>query len=231
VAVTDPAADVVAAHVLAGHERLAGLLRGLTDEDVRAPSALPGWSRAHVLSHVEQVTNAMARQAEHAVVRSAIEVYDGGRLTRDAAIEHGASRGAAELADAVRASATRLGRVWGSLSERDWARPVAYRDGVLAGTATALWREVEIHTADLRLGEVRWSPEFCRHLWGFLAPRVPDGVHLTLAPAGLAPWSTGDSTPVVVRGDATDVTAWLAGREPAGPLVVDGVLPDLLPWP
>ncbi|WP_199443270.1 maleylpyruvate isomerase family mycothiol-dependent enzyme [Umezawaea beigongshangensis] len=228
---TGPAPDAVAAHVLAAHERLAVLLRGLTDEDVRAPSALPGWSRAHVLSHVEQITNAMARQAEHAVARSAIEVYDGGRPARDAAIEHGASRRAAELADAVRTSAARLARVWAPLSERDWARPVAYRDGVLADTATALWREVEIHTADLRLGEVRWSPELCHHLWEFLAPRVPDGVRLTLAPVGFAPWSTGDGTAVVVRGDATDVTSWLAGRDPAGPLAVEGVLPDLLPWP
>nr|WP_254126579.1 maleylpyruvate isomerase N-terminal domain-containing protein [Amycolatopsis sp. CA-230715] len=33
-------------------ERLPRSVRRLGDADVRAPSALPGWSRAHVLAHL-----------------------------------------------------------------------------------------------------------------------------------------------------------------------------------
>jgi len=33
------------------HRRLHRALDGLTDEQVRAPSPLPGWTRGHVLAH------------------------------------------------------------------------------------------------------------------------------------------------------------------------------------
>ncbi|MGY5128412.1 maleylpyruvate isomerase N-terminal domain-containing protein [Streptomyces nigrescens] len=60
-------ADAVRAAIEAGQERLRALLPALTDDGVREPSELPGWSRAHVLSHIEGVALALARQARCAV--------------------------------------------------------------------------------------------------------------------------------------------------------------------
>jgi maleylpyruvate isomerase len=91
-----------------------------------------------------------------------------------------------------------------------------------------LWREVGIHTRDLDLGPVTWSPEFCAHVIDFLSVRVPEGIRLTLD-AGDDRWTIGDGEDVTVTGSPTDLTAWLAGREPEGPITGDK--PELKPWP
>ncbi|MDQ2585694.1 maleylpyruvate isomerase family mycothiol-dependent enzyme [Saccharothrix yanglingensis] len=211
-------------NALDAHRGLAALIEDLTDEQVAEPSALPGWTRGHVLAHLAGVTVGLAGQAEHEGTR--VEVYPGGRPARDAAIEAGAGRSAAEhravLADAVE----RLTKAWAGV--RDWETPVLYRDGTLTGTAYALWREVEIHARDLDLGPVTWSPEFHAHAVDFLAARVPDGTRLVLV-AGDREWTIGEGAEIRLTGSPDDLVAWLAGREPAG--AISGELPELKPWP
>lgn len=196
--------------VLAGYTRLIHQIRDLTNDDVRAPSALPGWSRGHVLAHIAGVTDAMARQAENAVNGVLTEVYDGGRPARDAAILENAGKSAHELRADVSAAAARLASAWASTE--DWTRPTTYRDGDVMKTVYCLWREVEIHSADLALAAPSWSDAFNSHAQEFLSGRIPEDV--------------------VLLGDPTDVTAWLAGRSYAGQVTAkDGDLPSLGPWP
>ncbi|MEU4448527.1 maleylpyruvate isomerase family mycothiol-dependent enzyme [Actinosynnema sp. NPDC050801] len=211
-------------NALDAHRRLAAVIEDLTDEQVAEPSALPGWTRGHVLAHLANVTVAFAGQAEHEGTK--VEPYPGGRPARDAAIEAGAGRSAAEHRAAIADAAARLAKAWEDV--RDWDTPVYYRDGTLTGTAYGVWREVEIHTRDLDLGPVTWSPEFCDHVIGFLSSRVPDGVRLTLQ-APERRWVVGAGRDVTLTGSAADLTAWLAGREPEGPITGDR--PDLDPWP
>ncbi|WP_240796516.1 maleylpyruvate isomerase family mycothiol-dependent enzyme [Streptomyces sp. RFCAC02] len=222
--------------VLEAHDRLRALLPALTDGAEREPSALPGWSRAHLLSHVEGVALAQARQARYALRGELVEVYDGGRPARAAAIEAGAVRGAAELRTAVTAALDSAADAWSAVGPDDWGRRVAYRDGVLLDALLAWWREVEIHTADARLGSGtrEWRREFCAHALDFLAPRAPEGVRLTLVATDGPERRTlgGAGRPLTVAGRLTDLTAWLAGRAPEGqttPPVEN--LPPLLPWP
>ncbi|WNI19305.1 maleylpyruvate isomerase family mycothiol-dependent enzyme [Actinacidiphila sp. ITFR-21] len=217
----------------AGHLRLRELLGGLTQEAARAPSALPGWTRGHVLSHIEGVGLALARQARYALRGRLIEVYDGGRAGRNAAIEAGQRRGAPRLRAALADALDEIEASWSAVGPDDWGRPVRYRDGTLFDAGLAWWRELEIHTADALLGRgvADWSEPFCAHLVEFLAPRVPVGVELSLtAVDGPWSWTRGTGTPVAVRGRLTDLAAWLAGRHPVGPLTGDP-LPDLEPWP
>ncbi|WP_309113667.1 maleylpyruvate isomerase family mycothiol-dependent enzyme [Saccharothrix sp.] len=209
---------------LDAHRRLGELVAGLTDDRVREPSVLPGWTRGHVLAHIAGVTEAMARQAENEGTK--LEPYPGGRPARDAAIEERAGRSAAEHRTAIAAAVERLEKAWDGV--RDWSTPVAYRDGTLEDTAYAVWREIEIHTFDLGLGPVTFSPEFCEHAVDFLAKRVPDGVQLILASPGRK-WTIGTGEPHELRGEATDLVVWLAGREPLGE--VTGTRPELNPWP
>ncbi|RZQ59926.1 maleylpyruvate isomerase family mycothiol-dependent enzyme [Amycolatopsis suaedae] len=214
------------------HERLRDAVAGLTDERARGASELPDWTRGHVLTHLAELSAAFLRQTEYAVEGRLIEVYDGGRPARAAAIEAGAGRPAAQLAEAVTTGARRLATAWAAVDGRGWARPVTYRDGVLLDIAFCWWREVNIHLVDADLGyrPSDWSPEFCGHALDFLAPRSPDGVRLVLRPDGGEPgreWGSGPA--VVVAGALTDLTAWLAGRRPDGPLL--GRLPELGPWP
>ena len=211
-------------NALEAHRRLAAVIEDLTDEQVARPSALPGWTRGHVLAHLANGTVALAGQAEHEGTK--VESYPGGMAARNAAIEAGAGRSAAEHRAAIADAVTRLVKAWENV--RDWDTPVHYRDGTLIGTAYAVWREAEIHLRDLDLVPVTWSLEFCDHAVGFLSPRVPDGVRLTLQ-APQRRWTAGEGEDVTLTGSADDLTAWLAGREPYGPVLGDR--PELKPWP
>lgn len=229
----EPAALHLPHALAAGQERLRALLPGLTEESVRAPSPLPGWSRGHVLSHIEGVGLALARQARYARRGQWIDVYDGGRPGRDAAIEAGHRRSAPQFAAALGAALDEVEASWAAVGPDDWARPVRYRDGVLLDAGLAWWRELEIHTVDLDLGPAfaDWSPEFAAHAAEFLAPRIPQGLRLTVtAPDGTPLFAHGAGTPVDVTGTLQDLAAWLAGRHPSAPLTGDP-LPVLGPWP
>ncbi|GIH79715.1 maleylpyruvate isomerase [Planobispora longispora] len=223
------------ARVRDGQRRLENLLTGLTDDDVRAPSALPDWSRGHVITHLEQNAAAFTRQAEYARRGELIDVYDGGADGRAAAIEREAGRGAGELREALAEAHAALEDAWAGTGEDVWGRPIRYRDATLLDTVHARWREVEVHMVDLDLDyrPSDWPIDFCDHAVDFLAPRVPVGTHVTMI-AGDADrrWSIGSGDPVVLRGNAGDLIAWLAGRAPVGPVVGEtGSLPELGPWP
>jgi maleylpyruvate isomerase len=223
-------AKTVRGAVLAGHARLIALLDGLTDADMRAPSALPDWSRGHVLTHLEHSATAYARQVEYALDGKMIEVYDGRQRP---SVAPGAARSAAEIRAAIAETTAELDRAWDRVGPDDWDRPVRYRDGWLRGLLFGRWREVEIHLTDLDLGyrSSDWSTEFCLHAVNFLGARAAKGIQLTVSAGGYqCMWGTGES--VEVSGELTDVTAWLAGRDAAGALTTStGKLPELGPWP
>ncbi|MGW1790294.1 maleylpyruvate isomerase family mycothiol-dependent enzyme [Streptomyces tubercidicus] len=234
-------AEAVRAAIEEGQERLRALLPALTDDGVREPSELPGWSRAHVLSHIEGVALALARQARYALRGALIEPYDGGRPARAAAIEAGALRDAAALRDAVRGALAEASAVWAAAGPADWSRPVRHRDGDLRSALLAWWRELEIHTADARIGHGPrdWPRELCHHLLDHMAPRVPRDIHLVLTATDDTPtrqYGPGDAPTLTVTGPLTDLAAWLTGRRPHHPLDcrrsgTAAPLPELLGWP
>lgn len=209
-------------------DRLNAVLAGLDDEAARAPSGLPGWSRGHVLTHIANFSEAMTRQVDEARAGRGIEMYDGGRPARDAAIEAGSGRSADELKQHVRTAGEGLLAAWAKVD--DWTRPVMHRNSDLAATVYTGWREFEVHTVDLALEPTTdgWSGEFCLHLLDFLRPRTPDGLRLVLD-AGDTRWENGTGPDHVLTGTLSDLTAWFAGRPPVRPIAGD--LPDLNPWP
>ncbi|MFD8544777.1 maleylpyruvate isomerase family mycothiol-dependent enzyme [Streptomyces sp. NPDC059649] len=242
-ATSEPAlsAEEVRAAIEAGQERLRALLPGLSDAAVRAPSALPGWSRAHVLAHIEGIAGATARQARYALRGELVELYDGGRPERAAGIEAGAVRDAAALREAVRAALDESSAAWAAVGPADWSRPVRYRNGELRTVLWAWWRELEIHTADALLGQgpQDWPHGLCHHLLSHLAPRAPKDLHLVLEATDEAfrrEYGAAGAPEVTVRGPLTDLAAWLAGRAPHRPLDCrrpggTAPLPELLDWP
>ena len=209
---------------------VAGIAAKLTEQDIKAPSELPGWSRGHVLAHICGIANAMGRQLEFAARGEGVELYDGGFEGRNRAIER---------AD-LEAALDRALRAFGALDEPGWRAPITYRGGVVFDGGLALWRELVIHAADLGTGHgpETWSRPFCGHLFDFLSARVPQGQRFVLQPLGLPAVAIGSGgTSTVINGMLTDIAAWLAGRNPTlGSLrataAADGVdLPKLLPWP
>lgn len=219
-----------------------------SDSDVQAPSALPGWTRGHVLAHLTGISNAMARQLEYAARGETVELYDGGMEGRNKAIDMAAGHDAATHRADLTAALDRALRSFDALpgvkdsaaNRTGWYAPITYRGGVVLDGGLALWRELVIHTSDLLAGRgpETWSRPFCEHLFDFLAARVQPDDRLVLQPLGLQPLAIGSGTrSTVISGMITDIAAWLAGREPTlGSLrasaAADGVdLPVLLPWP
>ncbi|MGW1678893.1 maleylpyruvate isomerase family mycothiol-dependent enzyme [Saccharopolyspora sp. NPDC002376] len=211
--------------VVEGHQYLLEAISALTDEQVAAPSLLPGWSRGHVLAHLTDNARAFARVSAHALRGELVDAYDGGQQERDAIIEGLAGNNAEEHRARLARHSTALEAVWSQAAESDWKRPVRFRNGDLAGIVRMRWREVWIHLVDLDVGvgPDRWTPEFAHHAIDFLLPRLPDGFTLR---DGDRTWSTG---PTEIAGRAHDLAAWLAGRTPQE--TPSGPLPELGPWP
>ncbi|MEU0094340.1 maleylpyruvate isomerase family mycothiol-dependent enzyme [Kribbella sp. NPDC006257] len=209
-------------------QRLNQVLEEVDEATVRAPSRLPGWSRGHVLTHIANFSEAMTRQVDEALAGRLVDMYDGGPPARNAAIESGAGRPAGELKQHVRTATAGLLAAWSEVD--DWDRPIRHRDSNLAASVYTGWRELEIHTIDLGLEPTSddWSKEFCLHLLEFLRPRTPENLRLILR-APDAEWEAGAGEPRILTGALTDLTAWMAGREPQGPIT--GALPNLNPWP
>lgn len=217
-----------------------GIAAKLGDQDVQAPSELPGWTRGHVLAHICGIANAMARQLEYAARGESVELYDGGFEGRTRAIEMAAGHSLAEHRSDLEAALARALRAFGALDESGWSKPISYRGGVVFDGGLALWRELVIHATDLGTGRgpETWSRPFCEHLFDFLSARVPAGQRFVLQPLGLPDQGIGTGGhSTVISGMITDIAAWLAGRTPTlGSLrataAADGVdLPELLPWP
>jgi maleylpyruvate isomerase len=93
-------------------ERLLADIRALGDDETKAPSALQGWTRGHVLTHLARNADAQGRLLNGALRNERVEQYHGGLAGRAAEIERGADRPAAALVDDVERSAERLAATW-----------------------------------------------------------------------------------------------------------------------
>lgn len=227
-----------AVHDAAAQARTA--IGALAPESYTAPSSLAGWSNAHLLAHLDGVTRALARQLAYAARGERIGFYDGGADGRNERIELGALQQPAALATRVGEGLDLLDEAITDIPDGGWDAATSFRgDGTVADCVKAAWREVLIHATDLgtTVGLADWPAEFSAHLFDFLSLRVPADVRLLLQPTGRQPLTLGEgATGYVVTGMEFDLAAWLAGREPSGPVrataSADGVdLPDLLPWP
>ncbi|WP_458077608.1 maleylpyruvate isomerase family mycothiol-dependent enzyme [Streptomyces sp. EMB26] len=219
--------------MIEAHRTLERLVAGLSDQQVAEASALPGWSRGHVLAHLTDNARMFARLARHALRGELVAGYDGGVDERNAIIEATAGRSAAEHRAQLAAHTAGLEASWACATDVDWSRPVTFRNADLAATVFARWRETWIHMVDLQLG-VRpddWPEDLAAHAIDFLFSRLPAGTHVRAEDVGRQ-WSGGDGPPVtMVTGGVRDLAAWLAGRTPVVPPVAAEELPALGPWP
>lgn len=182
-ALTPPDVEEVRSDARAALDAVTDAARGLDAAGLDAPSALPGWSRSHVLAHVTAIGEAMARQAERAADGELVEVYDGGAAGREDGIRADALRSGAQHVAALDALADRLDAAWPAAGSAGWAAPVTYRDGTVTDALVAWWREVRIHAVDLDagVGLDTWPPALGLHLLDFLGVRLADDVVVELA--------------------------------------------------
>lgn len=135
-------------------QRLLGAARVIAEPDLRQPSLLPGWTRAHVLAHLARNSDAM--RALLVGVRSGQDrpAYASSEA-RDAAIERDAAQGAKDLVADVADSAMALRTIARQLPDQAWAYPVRILDSAPFPAVQLLTRrlvEVELHHCDLAAG-------------------------------------------------------------------------------
>ncbi|MEU6236089.1 maleylpyruvate isomerase family mycothiol-dependent enzyme [Kitasatospora sp. NPDC047058] len=217
--------------------RLAATLGVLTDEDLRAPSALPGWTRAHVVTHLARSADAYRRLL--ALARTGAEPTprpDADALAR--AVESGAARPAAELAADLHDSLAGLLADARAMPDGAWNATVT----ALAGwphpawfTLHRCWRELETHHTDLATGYgpsdwpaayVSWALDDT--LTALAARGFPLG--RVEAPDLDRRWTLGPAGPAVTA-PAHTLLAWLSGRSDATPLTTTGPVPSPPAWP
>jgi maleylpyruvate isomerase len=232
--VTPEGLDLVAAAT----DRLLASLRGAVDV-LGEPSRLPGWTRAHVATHVARNADSFTWMLDGAAVGEQREQYPGGPATRAAAIEAGSGRAGVEVVTDVQRAAARFAAACARLGEEAWSAPVLASAGQVpaAQLVLARLREVEVHHADLGL---RYSPadwpaalidaELPRRL-DALGDRLPRGTaaRVVRVPGGEPREIGAGPASVAVSGPGYALLAWLLGREATG-LDAPGGLPPLAQW-
>jgi maleylpyruvate isomerase len=235
------AGDAMAARlgeIATAHARLRAQAAEIGESAAREPIALPGWTRAHVLFHLADLSRAFARQAEYALRGESIELYDGGRPTRDRRIEENHGKPLGWIREQLEEGLSALETAWDALSAADWELPCSYRNGPLTKTQLAWWRETELHSVDLMCGyhTKQWSPALSAHVVGFLLPRLEDAGPLRLRAADMGEtWPIGAEAPdaAVIEGSVTELAGWLSGRPDAALPTATGSaeLPEPGAWP
>ena len=126
---------------------------GLTDAQVREPSLLDGWTRGHLLTHIARSGDVLSGFLDG--VRTGVPGTGyGSDGAREAGIEAGAGRSAAELTADVRKSAAAWRVAVDTMPADGWATPV-----LLGGRPTPAGQllvarlvEIELHHVDLGAG-------------------------------------------------------------------------------
>lgn len=221
----------------AGTELITRAVNALPDDALRAPSALPGWTRAHVVAHVARNAEALVRLATWARTGVETPMYASPQH-RAREIESSAQAPAAVLRRELETTAEALDAALADLDDTTWQAEVRSARGRPLPAAEIPWmrvREVWLHAVDLDAGVSVTD----------IAPDVVDAL-LDDATGGLsavegcpaavlAPtdrdrtWRLGPETdrPLQVRGPAAAVLGWLVGR--CGPDVVEAVGTDGTP--
>jgi maleylpyruvate isomerase len=135
-------------------QRLLSTARAIADSELRQPSLLPGWTRAHVLAHVARSGDAMrnllvgARSGEERPAYPSPEA-------RDAGIEESAALKAKDLVADLAGSAMAFRAIARQLNDEAWQFPVRLPDSApfpATRLLTIRLVEVELHHCDLGAG-------------------------------------------------------------------------------
>ncbi|MDA8319709.1 MAG: maleylpyruvate isomerase family mycothiol-dependent enzyme [Actinomycetota bacterium] len=240
---TDPAESAQIGRMLdriaAATERLIATASRLTDEQVRAPSPLPGWTRGHVLNHLARNADGLRDLLFGAKTGIALPQYPS-QDVRDAEIEAGATRPASEIATDLANSAAAFAAQAGELDRDAWLAEVRGMRGPAHPAWFTLHRrltEVEVHHVDLAAGytPADWPEPFVADL----IDRVTAGLaedeqcpSVMLVDSGTGrQYVIGAGAPPerAVSGPAHELAAWLIGRYTGAGLAADppGALPEL----
>jgi maleylpyruvate isomerase len=214
-------------------QRLLGDTILVADDQWRAPSRLPDWTRGHVATHIARNADGLIRLTQWARTGERQDMYPSSEH-RDSEIEAGSGRSSLELQIDLDNSAGRLDAAFDELdSVNAWDVAVEMRGGLTVPARLlplARLLEVVIHHVDLDIGyeitdletpTAEWLLEWCafrlghRDDWPKLQLTSDTGFTTTTGSAG---------EPVAVSGSSARLLGWLTGRTDASSLTGAGEL-------
>ncbi|WP_329568756.1 maleylpyruvate isomerase family mycothiol-dependent enzyme [Streptomyces sp. NBC_01361] len=218
-----------------GFDYFAVRLGQLEDDQLAEPSALPGWTRKHVIAHLGFNARAVGRLVRWAHTGQKTPMYPS-PTARAEEIAEGAQWNGKRLRRFVRDEQGALSDSLNALDDLAWTAEVVTGQGRTVPASELAWmrtREVWIHAFDLGAGGS----------FGDFPPAILDRLiaeavakHQAMGVMDLAVQATdrsGDAVgqPTRVEGTAADLARWLTRRDPDGVRTADGsILPGLQPW-
>jgi maleylpyruvate isomerase len=204
----------------------------LADPELDAPSALPDWQRRHVIAHVARNAEALGRLLDWASTGIETPMYP--------SVAHRADdieTSARQLPSALRADLHDTATAFATKVERHdaWDARIRTAQGRDIPASNVPWMrtcEVWLHAVDLDAGVS--VADFPAELADALLDETiawfanHDGPPLLLAPTDRERTWTIDAAAVPTTGTATELLAWLVGRDDGRSL--RGPRPQLPPW-
>lgn len=220
-----------------GQRRLQQAVDALPADGETEPTALPGWTRGHLLTHLARNADALVNLLTWARTGVPTPMY-ASPDQRATDIDAGAGRPLAEQLADLRESAARFRAAAEALSADAWSTTVVSGQGREIPASEVPWlraREVWIHLVDLRVGvgmdvlppDLAWA--LVRDVAGWMTSRIGAGAELVADGHGPVVLGTSSSG-VTIGGPPYALAAWLTGRSGAEELLVKGELPNLPRW-
>lgn len=215
-----------------GERIVAGLVEALGAEELAGPSALPGWSRAHVVAHLARNAEALGNLLTWARTGVETPMYASPEA-RDAGIASTAALPAAELRAEHAQACRRLADAVERLPAAAWTASVRTRQGRAVEATEVPWmraKEIWVHGTDLRAGFVfadipaDVAAALVDDALGHFAGRG-EPVDVSVAATDVdRRWGSGTPT---VRGPVTAIAAWLTRGDSSG---LSGEVPAPPTW-
>jgi len=184
----------------ASHARLVADVANMSENNVREPSRLPNWSRAHLITHLARNADSFSWLVDGARLGERRQQYPEVGM-RDRDIAAGSTRSKSELYEDLALALEGLEVAWSKLGDDQWS---IVQDGsrgelVMSEIVFRRLREVEIHHVDLDVG-------YSASDWPALYVEGELRRQLERLPG---------------RADHTSLVAWLVGRSD---------VPEFDPW-
>jgi maleylpyruvate isomerase len=215
-----------------GELAVAGRLDALTDDELAAPSALPEWSRAHVVAHLARNADALVNLLTWARTGVETPMYPS-REVRNAGIETTAAQLPEELRADYAAACARLAVAIETMPPSAWTAQVRSGQGKEIPATDVPWmraKEVWVHGVDLRAGLTfaDLPPDLCAALvdevLALFASR-DQALDVTIAATDVdRTWGTGAAR---VEGPVSAIAAWLTRSDASG---LSGDVPPVPAW-
>jgi len=205
-------------------QKLLGDTISITDEQWNIPSLLPGWTRAHIATHIARNADAFVRVMDQLRSGRPTSLYDSD-ATRREAVERGSERSALELQVDLDSSA---GRLHANLAELMTMPPdklvrlsptIALR---LDHLPIARLNEIVLHHIDMDVGYTykQIDDQVAAWLLAFNAGRIGrtsayPAIRIT-SDSGITMVIGGSGKATTVRGADNYLLAWITGRLPTG---------------